>query len=1095
MYCGKCGKQNTDGIRYCVHCGSDMAQQTPLPPSSTPPEETVEDTNALRKELLDVSKPPTDGSRPPGAAPRKPKVISADMVGVGKTLAGRYKITARLGAGGMGEVFKATDSELNDLHVAIKVLPPILAGNTRSVNRLRTEAAISLKLTHSHICRLHTFRVDGNVKFLVMEYIPGNTLEEMLDATDERKLPLAKILPIARNVADALDFAHSQNPPILHRDIKPSNVMVTPQGVGKVLDFGIARELKDSMTRMTGKDTSGTLLYMSPEQFTGSTPTSASDIYSFAAMLFECLCSHAPFWQGSIAHQLLNQTPVRIPDMPDHVNDALQAGLAKNGGDRPATARELVRMLEGRDKGALESSGGVLSPERPDRAAAPHQAAPEAAKPAAGKQKAGRAGRSKPAMRVGRGVFISFILLVCVAGVGYWQDWWPQEVLTRLGLAPAPKSQPTTGTRPAPLQPSLASLDAATKVKQEAKTSWEKVMNVSTENSFDLKLDAVQTLLSTGEEQMKGEQYAEAIITYKKVVTRCDAIALLDAERKTAVAAQVTVTKACTAAEAASAASLAAVLWQAAEADSKTARKSFEACKFADATAAWTRAQQEYGKAAVQALLTAKVNLARKQWDDAFGTVPQVLLEQYGGTAWQDARAEQALAMAAGISEDAAAKWHKAATLLASASTEAVKAKKRAEQIAAHVATAQGLLKEGKYAEAGAAAAEALKLDPEHAGAKFLSDKADIGGQLAQARTVMESKPAEALAGVRKLLSTLKGLAAAKTADSDVKAWLAEAEAFQGLLANMYRLERRLVGHGKAVTSLALNSDGTEMISAGVDKVVKIWDPTAEKVLREIDIGGEPVSVACSPDGAWLAWGVGAKLMIAQRAGQAAPVSYEGHLLAILAVAFSPSGKTIVTCGEDNKLIIRDVATGKVVTTLDNTDDVTCLAFSADGKVLVSGSGKIIVGGDDKLVKIWDLVGGKVLHELGGHAKMIRAVAFSQDGKWVASGGDDGLILVHDAHTGKEVARLTGHKGTVSSLSFRKDALRLASAGADKKVHLWDPATGKCTQTLEGHTGWVRVVQFSSDGKRLITAGDDTRIIIWVMGLEAAPSAEAPSGS
>ena len=143
MYCGKCGKQSTDGIRYCVHCGADMATQTPTPPAApAAPAETVEDTDSLRQELLDASKPPTDPGKTPGGSPRGPRIISADTVGIGKTLAGRYKIIARLGVGGMGEVFKAVDAELNDLPVAIKVLPPMLAANTRSINRLRTEAAI-----------------------------------------------------------------------------------------------------------------------------------------------------------------------------------------------------------------------------------------------------------------------------------------------------------------------------------------------------------------------------------------------------------------------------------------------------------------------------------------------------------------------------------------------------------------------------------------------------------------------------------------------------------------------------------------------------------------------------------------------------------------------------------------------------------------------------------------------------------------------------------------------------------------------------------------------------------------------------------------
>jgi len=117
---------------------------------------------------------------------------------------------------------------------------------------------------------------------------------------------------------------------------------VTLSGQTKVLDFGIARELKDSLTRVTGRETSGTLLYMSPEQYSGRPPNPASDVYSFAATLYECLAGHPPFYQGAIGHQLLEVAPTAIPGLPAQVNEALLAGLAKEPSERPATAQDLV---------------------------------------------------------------------------------------------------------------------------------------------------------------------------------------------------------------------------------------------------------------------------------------------------------------------------------------------------------------------------------------------------------------------------------------------------------------------------------------------------------------------------------------------------------------------------------------------------------------------------------------------------------------------------------------------------------------------------------------------------------------------------------
>jgi len=1081
MYCGKCGRQSTDGIRYCIHCGADMAQQTPLPPASAPTDETIEDTDALRQEMLDASKPPTDPGKTPGGTPRAARMVPADSVGVGKTLAGRYKIIDRLGVGGMGEVFKALDTELNDLPVAIKVLPPMLAANTRSVNRLRTEAAISLKLTHPNICRLHTFRVDGNVKFLVMEHLPGQTLEETLDETDDRRLPLAELLPIARNVAEALDFAHSQDPPILHRDIKPSNVMVTPGGVGKVLDFGIARELKDSMTRMTGKDTSGTLLYMSPEQFTGSTPSAASDIYSFAAMLYECLCGHAPFWQGAIAHQLLNQAPVRLPGMPDHVNDALQAGLAKNSADRPASACELVRRIEGRDAG---EGGG---PEKDTSAFLAEPAEPAA--PAAPPPKAGPREKAQPPRHAKRGHSLRtfcmlLVLLAGAAAAGYWQGWWPEEILTKIGLTPfdklAVKNGPTgNGANGVTSQP--IGVDAAVAARKKAESFQTRVKDVAPENGFDLKLQAVDELLKTGADQITKKQYTEAFETFANVVARCIVIEQLDASRQQALAGRIEVTKAREAAETAAAARLADALWQGARVNDAAAQVSFDAGDFAGAASAWQAARLDYDKAVTLATLGAKVAEARRQWDDALAAADQDALNKHGGALWERARKEEGLARDAGTTAEAPAKWRTAAASLREAWTKAFEGQALETKIAGHITAAEGMINTGKFTEARAEADKALALEPGHKTATFLAAKADAGGVLALARTAAQTNSDEAMARIRKITPDLKRLAAETPSDTLVKAWLAEAEGMEVQLANMYRFGKRLTGHVKAVKSLEVSPDGTEFVTGSTDGTVKIWGTTTGAVLRTIDAGGEVVSAVYSPDGKQLAWATGTKLAITARAGTARPVIHEGHLLAILAVRFAPSGKTIVTCGQDDKLLVRDATSGEVSATLDNKDDVTCLAFSSDGKRAVSGSGKLFVGDKDELVRIWDLAGEepKCVFSLGGHMKTVRAVAFSADDKFVASAGDDGLIVVRDAATGKEVHTLKGHQGAVSDLCFRRDGLLLASAGADKTIRMWDLKSGKSVQTLEAHTAPVRAVRFTRDDQHVLSAGDDKTIIIW----------------
>jgi len=263
-----------------------------------------------------------------------------------KLLADRYKIIRKLGEGGMGMVYLAEDAELSDSKVAIKFIPPQLAGNAKAVKNLKKEAQTAMQLSHPNIVRLHDLHTDGHQKFLVMEYIEGKTLDDLLAAKDEGKLTLDELLPIAEQIALGLDFAHSKK--VLHRDLKPSNIMIDKNGTVKLLDFGIAREMKDSMTRVTGQETSGTLPYMSPEQLRGQPPSASMDIYAFACVIYECLCGQNPFYTGDLRYQILNEQSSPIPTMPEYVNNVIARALSKRPKERPQHAEQFILELAGK---------------------------------------------------------------------------------------------------------------------------------------------------------------------------------------------------------------------------------------------------------------------------------------------------------------------------------------------------------------------------------------------------------------------------------------------------------------------------------------------------------------------------------------------------------------------------------------------------------------------------------------------------------------------------------------------------------------------------------------------------------------------------
>jgi len=262
-----------------------------------------------------------------------------------KLLADRYKIIRKLGEGGMGLVYLAEDTELSNNKVAIKFIPPQLAGNARAIKNLKKEAQTAMQLSHPNIVRLHDLHTDGHQKFLVMEYIEGKTLDDLLAEKEEGKFTLEELLPIAEQVAAGLDYAHGKK--VLHRDLKPSNIMIDKNGTVKLLDFGIAREMKDSYTRVTGNETSGTLPYMSPEQLMGKNPTVAMDIYSFAAVIYECLSSHPPFYRGDIREQIRLRHVDPIRNIPQAINESLLAALSKTNSERPVVAKDLIAGLNG----------------------------------------------------------------------------------------------------------------------------------------------------------------------------------------------------------------------------------------------------------------------------------------------------------------------------------------------------------------------------------------------------------------------------------------------------------------------------------------------------------------------------------------------------------------------------------------------------------------------------------------------------------------------------------------------------------------------------------------------------------------------------
>ena len=333
MKCPSCQSETVAGSLFCPKCGAQIPET-----SSTP---TVGGLPTHGREVDPPSLGDFKTRRPdPGTRRFKP----------GHLILGRYRITGELGQGGMGVVYKCLD-EVGGIQVALKALPPELSHNSVEMEEVRENFQLVERLHHPHISAVKTLELDADTGdyYLILELAAGVDLRRWRKQKGG-KARLEEVLPILRQVAQALDYAHSRK--IIHRDVKPANVMVAPDGTVKVLDFGLAAQIQTSLSRVSlvKYGTSGTGPYMAPEQWRGQYQDGASDEYALAVAAYELLAGRLPFEsQDAIAlrESVLRDAPSQPDLMPDSLWAALQRGLAKAREERYGSCREFVEALEG----------------------------------------------------------------------------------------------------------------------------------------------------------------------------------------------------------------------------------------------------------------------------------------------------------------------------------------------------------------------------------------------------------------------------------------------------------------------------------------------------------------------------------------------------------------------------------------------------------------------------------------------------------------------------------------------------------------------------------------------------------------------------
>lgn len=363
----------------------------------------------------------------------------AEPVQVGDTLKDRFVLQQVLGSGGMGKVFLALDLRKQEAadrrpHVAVKVLKENFREHRDSIIAMQREARKAQELSHPNIVRVYDFDRDGTRFFIVMEYLTGRSLDQVLRDKSFKPMTPAEAAPVVAGIGAALAHAHANG--FVHADLKPGNVFLTEGGKVKVIDFGLARAIardtgdEDATAFDVGSLGAMTPAYASPEMLDQQPPTPRDDLFALACITYELLAGRHPFGRVPASHaREAGMKPPRAPGLTDAQWRALERGLAFDGAQRPAGVEAFLRELD------LAGRGGVAAP------------APVSLRPA---------GVAEPARSGPAGLWAALGLLV-VAGAGglawlYAAE--PPEQEAALGTPPAPAPVPAARDMPAvPLKP------------------------------------------------------------------------------------------------------------------------------------------------------------------------------------------------------------------------------------------------------------------------------------------------------------------------------------------------------------------------------------------------------------------------------------------------------------------------------------------------------------------------------------------------------------------------------------------------------------------------------------------------------------------